>query len=316
MKERITISVSSINGSRHFHLCSKTQLRLRWVAGTCLALTLSVAGGLVYLNHLLNSAQSQQKALVQQSESLNGELASLKRLKAELENEMDERENRLAYVAERLGELEHVLGVGSPEESSLERRLDVAAINSAVRLAMLDSIPNGLPVVNARQSSPFGERVHPVTRKRKMHRGLDFAVKKGTPIYATADGVVETVRSSQKGYGNFIRLQHAFGFTSSYSHLKSFAVRHGDFVTKGDLIAYSGNTGLSSGPHLHYEVRFVGRALNPQPFVQWGMDNFEHIFDQESKVKWAYLVDSVTLRVSRQLQLSSQKDVKFMVSSG
>ena len=143
-----------------------------------------------------------------------------------------------------------------------------------------------------------------------MHRGQDFAVGIGTPVYAPADGVISMVRPSNKGSGNFIKLQHSHGFESTYSHLSEFKVRSGDFVRKGDLIALTGNSGLSSGPHLHYEVRFIGKALNPRPFVRWGVGDFESIFSSVQGVQWASLVNRVEQRISNQLQLSSHKAVE------
>ncbi|MCA7113251.1 M23 family metallopeptidase, partial [Staphylococcus aureus] len=83
-------------------------------------------------------------------------------------------------------------------------------------------------------------------------------------ILAPADGVVETVRPGNKGYGNYLTLRHSFGFSSSFAHLNKFNVKSGQFVSKGDVIAQCGNSGNSTGPHLHYEVRFLGRTLNPQ----------------------------------------------------
>ncbi|MDF5356686.1 M23 family metallopeptidase, partial [Vibrio parahaemolyticus] len=143
----------------------------------------------------------------------------------------------------------------------------------------------------------------------------DFAVNIGTKIYAPADGVVEVTRRSNKGSGNFLRLQHSFGFSSSYSHLKAFKVKSGQFVKKGQLIAISGNSGLSSGPHLHYEVRFVGRALNPKPFVDWSLNDFEDIFTKERRIRWESLIKTVEQRVAQQLQLSSPKAVLLAENS-
>lgn len=315
MKERITISVSTVNGSRHFHLGLKAQKGIRRAAYFAVGISLVTVGAFFYLVGEVGFAKLKQEELEKHSYSLNEELASLKQLKDELENDLGERESRLSLVSDRLGELENLLGVNVDGGSPLETRLDVAAINSAVRVAVLDNLPNGSPVKKARQSSQYGKRTHPVTGKVHLHAGLDFAVNIGTPIYAPADGVVSTVRPGNKGSGNFIRLQHSFGFTSSYSHLKKFAVRAGDFVDKGDLIGYSGNSGLSSGPHLHYEIRFVGRSLDPRPFVDWGMDNFEHIFEKERKIKWVSFINKVEQRVSKQLQLSSQMVVTSQANS-
>ena len=143
----------------------------------------------------------------------------------------------------------------------------------------------------------------------------DFAVNTGTKVYASADGVIETTRRSSKGYGNLLRIQHSFGFSSAYAHLKEFKVKTGEFVKKGQLIAISGNSGLSSGPHLHYEVRFVGRALNPRPFVDWNLNDFEDIFTKERRIRWESLIKTVEQRVAQQLQLSSPKAVLLAENS-
>lgn len=315
MKDHISISVSTIKGSRHFCLGVKAQQGIRWSILLLLITSVLVAASIVYLVEEVDFSRGKQEELELQSDLLTEDLVVLKQLKEELENDLNERESQLTGVAERLGELEAVLGVDADNKAPLESRLDVAEINSAVRVAFLRYLPNGAPVNNARQSSQYGKRKHPVTGTKRFHRGLDFAVNTGTPIYAPADGVVETVRPSNKGSGNFLRLQHYWGFTTSYSHLKKFAVRRGEFVHKGDLIGYSGNSGLSSGPHLHYEIRFVGRPLDPKPFVDWGITNFDYIFEKERKVKWVSLKNIVEQQVSMPLQLSSQKGATSQVSS-
>lgn len=280
----------------------------RTLRGAIVALVtgLLVAGGSIYyLLDEVDFAKGKQKELESRSISLVEEVQNLKDLKLSLESDLIEREERINSVSDRLGDLEKVLGVGE-SGGEIESRLDAAAITSSVRMIMLTQIPSGSPVNNARISSHYGSRTHPVTGKKRMHRGTDYAVNTGTPIYAPADGVVEVVRPSKKGSGNFLRVQHSYGFSSSYSHLNKFAVKSGEFVKKGDLIAYSGNSGLSSGPHLHYEIRFVGRALDAKPFINWGVDEFESIFKEVRGVRWEPLVNSVEERVSTQLKLSSQ----------
>ena len=263
-----------------------------------------------YLKSEADDAKTKRMKLEAQSSSLQEELHGLKSLKTVLESDLENRASQLHEVSDRLGDIESLLGGdANGKNDALEQRLDVAAINTSVRMVILENLPNGSPVKKARQSSQFGYRIHPITGKRRLHRGLDFAVNTGTKIYAPADGVVETVRSSKEGSGNFLRLRHSYGFSSSYSHLKKFAVKAGEFIKKGDLIAYSGNSGLSSGPHLHYEIRFINRALNPRPFVEWDMNNFENIFKQDKTIPWVSLIKTVKQKVSKQLQLSSLRGV-------
>ncbi|HCG6646335.1 TPA: M23 family metallopeptidase [Vibrio parahaemolyticus] len=316
MKDQLTISISTINGSKHWYFSKRMQRNLKTFLGL---FVLTLAATAILINHLyarVDSAAMKQAQLTEHSRSMGEELSTLKALKSELENDLSEREERVQLVSERLGELEKVLGVDNhATNEDLDTRLDSAAITSNVRTLMLNQIPNGSPVGKVRLSSGFGKRIHPVTKVAKMHRGLDFAVNIGTKIYAPADGVVEVTRRSNTGSGNFLRLQHSFGFTSSYSHLKKFKVQSGQFVRKGDLIGISGHSGLSSGPHLHYEVRFVGRALNPKPFVDWSLNNFEDIFTKERKIRWESLIKTVEQRVAQQLQLSSPKAVLLAENS-
>lgn len=120
------------------------------------------------------------------------------------------------------------------------------------------------PVMNRVEiSSPFGYRVHPVLKYARFHRGIDFNVKAGNPVFATGDGVVESIEINMKGYGRQVVIDHGFGYKTRYAHLSSISVTEGMNVKRGDRIALSGNTGLSSGPHLHYEVIYKGKNVNP-----------------------------------------------------
>lgn len=121
------------------------------------------------------------------------------------------------------------------------------------------------PIDGARLSSGFGTRKHPILGYRRAHKGVDFAASRGTPVKAAGDGVVE--RADRYGsFGNYIRIRHANGYKTAYAHLKGFrrGVRKGKRVRQGDIIAYVGTTGRSTGPHLHYEVHLNGKAVNPQ----------------------------------------------------
>ena len=124
------------------------------------------------------------------------------------------------------------------------------------------------PLHKARVSSPFGFRHHPVLHKRKLHKGMDFAAKKGTPIKAAADGVVVLAQHAG-GYGKYILIKHADGYSTGYAHLSRYhkGIKAGTKVTKGMLIGYVGNTGRSTGAHLHFELIKNGRHINPKNFL-------------------------------------------------
>lgn len=120
------------------------------------------------------------------------------------------------------------------------------------------------PINGARLSSRFGRRRHPILGFTRMHRGVDFAAPRGTPIYAAGNGTV-TYAGRKGGYGNYIRIRHNGRYSTAYAHLKGFkrGVRKGRRVTQGQVIGYVGSTGRSTGPHLHYEVHVNGRQANP-----------------------------------------------------
>ena len=131
---------------------------------------------------------------------------------------------------------------------------------------MVASIPAIQPISNkdlTRTASGWGYRIHPIYKIRKFHYGMDFTAPTGTEIYSTGDGTIELVKSSRRGYGNKIVVNHGFGYKTLYAHLSGFNVRVGQKVKRGDVIGYVGNTGLSTAPHVHYEVHLNNKKVNP-----------------------------------------------------
>jgi len=130
----------------------------------------------------------------------------------------------------------------------------------------LSRIPSINPVPGGVIHSRFGMRIHPIYGIKAMHEGLDFAAKEGSPIVATADGVV-VFNGTYGGYGRMVELDHGNGFVTRYAHNLSNKVRIGQRVTRGQVIALVGNTGLSTFSHLHYEVRQADNPTDPMPHV-------------------------------------------------
>ena len=115
-------------------------------------------------------------------------------------------------------------------------------------------------------SSGFGQRIDPVYDIPQFHKGMDFAAGTGTPVYATADGRVSVAATGDTGYGNHVDIEHGYDYMTRYGHLSKILVKTGQNVKRGDLIGLVGSTGKSTGPHLHYEVRYKGEPLNPSGF--------------------------------------------------
>jgi murein DD-endopeptidase MepM/ murein hydrolase activator NlpD len=164
--------------------------------------------------------------------------------------------------------------LGTPEDTfgllrtlleSLESRLTLVSHNVDRRNALAAATPSIWPSTGW-LSSMMGHRVDPITGADDFHAGLDIAGERGQPVYATAAGTV-THTGFQGGYGNLIVLDHGFGLETRYGHLLNYGVKQGAKVKRGDLIGHVGNTGRSTGYHLHYEVLANGKLLNPLQFL-------------------------------------------------
>ncbi|GAB4157678.1 MAG: M23 family metallopeptidase [Winogradskyella sp.] len=149
------------------------------------------------------------------------------------------------------------------------KSLDEIAKLAKDKEKFLEAIPAIQPVRNenlTRMASGYGYRTDPFTKARKFHFGMDFTAPRGTPIYATGNGIVKRADNRASGYGKHIRIDHGYGYVSLYAHLYKYNVRVNQRVKRGDLIGYVGSTGRSEAPHLHYEVFKDGERINPINF--------------------------------------------------
>ncbi|HZJ36194.1 MAG TPA: M23 family metallopeptidase [Gillisia sp.] len=161
------------------------------------------------------------------------------------------------------------------------KSLDEITILAKEKEKLLTAIPAIQPVKNEnlkRIASGYGWRSDPFTKVKKFHNGMDFSAPRGTPVYATGDGRVARADNRATGYGNHIRVNHGYGYTSLYAHLYKFNVRPGQSVKRGDVIGFVGSTGRSQGPHLHYEIFKDGEHINPINFYYGHLSPEE--FDQ------------------------------------
>ncbi len=159
----------------------------------------------------------------------------------------------LETLSSKLDEHKHKLSM--LDSRMLENKLEIAAV------------PSGNPVADGWLSSGFGERTDPISGKHDSHKGLDFAGKQGTEIFAVANGVV-TWSGKQKGYGNIVEIDHGHGYITRYAHNEENIVKVGDKVEKGQTIALMGSTGRSTGTHVHFEVEQNGKRVDPRPFLK------------------------------------------------
>jgi murein DD-endopeptidase MepM/ murein hydrolase activator NlpD len=178
---------------------------------------------------------------------------------AEIRSKNIEHEELIVELFEKADKLKRKLYIESKSQDEVVQLAEN-------KEAMFAAIPAIQPIANKQLialASGFGMRIHPVYKVRKMHTGIDFAAPIGTPIYATADGKIEEVSVKFSGYGKMIVIDHGFGYKTRYAHMHEFAVHQGQTIKRGELIGYVGDTGLSTAPHLHYEVMMNGVLINP-----------------------------------------------------
>ena len=154
------------------------------------------------------------------------------------------------------------------KEFTIDSKKSEERVKATLEAAKSEFVPSICPIRGKyRISSPYGWRQHPIYKKKLFHSGLDMAAAKGTDVVATASGKV-LFAGTNKGYGKYIIIQHTDGVKTAYAHLNKILVKKGQTVEKGDLIAYVGTSGNSTGPHLHYEVIVDNKKLNPADFFK------------------------------------------------
>ncbi len=298
MRNKLVVTLTTVRGSRQYTLNQVARVLVpAFLLMAVVSFFISNAL-LVKTSDDLAVLEEDHQALADQYESILGTqqlyVSELNELGSTLES-LQEENLRMgevnASLDQTLSGLESMLGLPASETYS-PQQAEVLKATAAQRLFLLHSIPNGVPLQGQSISDRFGMRVNPVTRKKSMHNGIDFAAGRGTPVYATADGIVE-FSGRQSGFGRLVILQHNFGFKTYYAHLDKLDVKAGQLVAKGDLVAHSGNSGRSTGPHLHYEVRRLYSAIDPEPFLNWNIASFDDLFEKVGEVEWAALFDVI-----------------------
>ncbi len=260
-------------------------------------------GGLIYIgfNVIYDSPKEKQliaekEELLLQYELLNNKLDQTSIILADLENR-DDNIYRTIFEAEPIPDNLRKAGIGginrykNLEKFKGEADIVISTTKKLDRLSkqlyiqsksfdeiyklakqkkeLLASIPAIQPVSNkdlTRMASGYGMRIDPHYKTPAFHEGMDFTAPTGTPIYATGDGVIARADNRSRGYGNHVRIDHGFGYLTLYAHMSEIAAKPGQKVSRGEIIGYVGNTGKSSGPHLHYEVHKNNRPINPINF--------------------------------------------------
>ena len=285
MKDKFTVTISDVNGSRHFLLHQLIKKFLLYF--TLFVIFVIIVGSLVisFLVKEVSTLDAKKEMAIKERNTL---LVQNEELQSKISDKAQEYEN----IRDKISSMEEMVGLRVNEEDTIDTRLDEIDLTIVQQKIFFDNVPSGDVMAYSDITSKFGWRENPILKRKEFHSGLDLRANVGTPILAPADGVVKFTEYNQNsGYGNVISISHNYGFESSYAHLQNRrVVKEGQFIRKGDLIAYSGNTGMSTGPHLHYEVKFIGRSLDPETFVKWKGSNFAEIFKKEKRVTWESLI--------------------------
>ena len=210
--------------------------------------------------------------------------------------QINNRINELNQLNDQLFDLQKLLNIGL-DLTKKENIYKNIQIQDEDKRYLLNNIPSGSPLEEIFVTSKFGYRIHPLSGTRRLHTGLDLRAKVGTKIYSPAHGIVVKTRNYDPGgYGKMVTIRHNYGFSTLYGHMNDVYVKEGDIISKNTIIGLSGNTGSSNGPHLHYEVKFLGKYINPLAFVYWNTKTFNSIFDIDTKIKWIELIELVKKR--------------------
>lgn len=288
IKNKFTITITDVNGSRHFYLNQIIKKIVLYVVAFIFLFLVFSGFYIKYLDSKLNDISTKREELLEKSKEL--ELAN-----TQMQKSIEEKAQQYAAIEDKIASFEEALGLEAENNLTITDRLDNLKLTNEQQVGILGQIPNGWPIENKGITGKFGWREHPLLQRREFHPGIDLRAAVGTPIYAPASGVVEFSGYSNNGYGYNVILLHNFGFKTVFAHMqRKDVVKAGQFVNKGQLIGYTGNTGLSTGPHLHYEVRFINKTLEPLYFLDLERKNMNDFFNQERRVPWQSLIKAVT----------------------
>lgn len=292
INNRLVITVSDINSTKSYNI---HQLFRKLIFVIIFAVIVVIAGSFWLISFLSNEVDTIREKKQQEISVLVEKEKKLQAQNLFYSMQIKGKVKDIEELSSKLDSIEEIIGIknGDNEQDAITRAT-LAKISSTQKMLMLTTIPNGSPLKETKTTASFGYRIHPVTNAKQFHRGIDLRAKINTPIYSTADGVVRYVQDKDIGdFGRVIIIAHNFGFETVYGHLRSTNVKLGDVVKRNQLIGTSGNSGRSTGPHLHYEVRYASMVLDPKDFIDWTLKSYDTIFEKQRRVRWEYLVNLI-----------------------
>jgi len=314
MNNHFTVTIHDDNGVKQFNMHHFVKRALVYASAFVVSMVIFAVGTILYLDNSVDKVEKKRNEVALAYSKLEAQNLDLQESMSNTKESLKLKKLELEELSDELSEIETLIGLKPLTETPIADRVSAMMMDTQHRAVMMQLIPNGSPIEYKGITSKFGYRIHPTLKKREFHRGTDMKAKMRTPVYAPADAIVEWAGMHKRsGFGRLVILEHAYGFKTYYGHLNKTVVKSGQFVKKGTLIAYTGNSGMSNGPHLHYEIRFIHRNLNPYWFLKWTQQNYDEIFKKEKKVPWQSLIMATAhlhLVKQTQTQQSSQPEQK------
>ncbi|MFC3848002.1 M23 family metallopeptidase [Helicobacter baculiformis] len=283
MQDKLVLTIIDESGSKQLRLSRNVKKYLVIVA---LIVLISVVGGGIGLGYLVKKLgrMTLEKSIV---ESNYQELYHKNNM---LKQDVKQKSHEIALVTSQIKNLERILRVkkGDTLNAQVYSHIDLKSLPLASKNLALALIPNGIPLATYTRKT----FTPPVPNRLQAHAGYDFDAPPNTPVYASASGIVDVVLLSKQGYGNLVRLEHAFGFSSIYAHLDRIVLKPHSFVQKGQLVGYSGNNKNARAQGLHYEIRFLGQVVDMPSYLSWSLKNFDTLFT-DSNINWKNLFYSI-----------------------
>lgn len=295
MDEQLHIIIAGDRGKVHKFPCSRKKVRIFATISITAVIFLVVTSifSLSFFTRQHNSSdevsklQKQLKKSLKQERLLDKQIAELKKnrekqeaaFKAEKEHLLSNAVSELTERSHLIKEIVGTIGIKLPKETlsdeknsggpfiaDLPLQQDQLIYRADRYIKTISLLPFGQPI-KGKITSRYGKRRDPLNHKSAFHPGVDIRGKRGEEIKATADGVVKKAFKNG-GYGNYVMIDHGNGYTTAFAHMQKYLVRRGDRVKRGQVIGLVGNTGRSTGPHLHYEVALNGKTINPYNFIK------------------------------------------------
>lgn len=265
MKDKMMISIIDDNGSKQFSVN-------RFVQRILVFVIVGVVSVVILCFIVAHFLMSELEVVLASNTKVRDNFQSIYEKNSELIRNIDYKTNELLKVSSKVNELESIINVRKQGVTFHNQDIDLDSLSSIQKDMILKIIPNGNPI------KEFASREFP------SKSSCSYALNKNTPVYATANGIIDTIRVAGNT-DNFIQIRHSYGFSSNYGHLGKVVVQKGDFVTKGQMIGYTG-----TNPSLYYDLRFLDSPLETASYTSWSSDNFAQVIGVNSSIDWKSLV--------------------------